>query len=108
MIKEKDLLHRLRDILKEQQYMLDGEVSQFQEMNRIIDLLPYEELNKNFHGTIEEINTYVNNLTTNQPIKEHIEVNKPNISRWLEELEMLEDGGGAVTIDYEQRKGREI
>lgn len=108
MIKEKDLIHRLRDILKEQMEGSNGEVWQFQEIDRIIHLLPHNEINKNFHGTIEEIHAYVNNITTEQAINEHIHFNETNISRWLEELAMLEDGGGAVTIDYYQRKGREI
>lgn len=67
-----------------------------------------DNINDNFTGTIEEVKVYVSHRPNHDALSEHIRLNSENIKRWIEELQLLHDGGGAVTIDYEQRKGREI
>lgn len=67
-----------------------------------------EKINDNFKGTLDELLAYVTQRSEAPTLTEHTLLNESNIRRWIQELHLLRDGGGAVTIDYEQRKGREI
>ncbi|MDQ0254978.1 hypothetical protein J2S74_002360 [Evansella vedderi] len=105
----RELLLNLQQILLEQREQKAGNIEQFQEMKKIMKQIPSDQINPNFKGTIDEISAYINHdIRTKNEINEHVKHHTLNISRWQEELSMLRAGGGAVTIDYEQRMGREI
>ncbi|WP_026690713.1 hypothetical protein [Alteribacter aurantiacus] len=80
----------------------------FEKMQGFVKELRHDEINENFEGSIVEMDAFIDERTTSSNLKEHIQLHQMNIARWIEELEMLRDGDGGVTIDYEQREGREI
>ncbi|UTR11436.1 hypothetical protein MM300_03645 [Evansella sp. LMS18] len=109
---EKDeMIQQVRAILKEQLKTKDAGNGQMRELDDLLSSLREKHFNANFSGTVEEIHAYTKTaLETNSKdkLQAHVEHHHLNLSRWLEELNLLKAGGGAVTIDYEQRKGREI
>ncbi|MBU9713736.1 YtzH-like family protein [Evansella tamaricis] len=102
------LIYELKKLLKEQKEGKNGTSIYFKKMSDIVKTLRTGTINDNFKGTLQEIHIYVNDGQFHPNPYSHISHHKLNISRWVEELEMLESGGGAVTIDYDDRKGREI
>lgn len=70
--------------------------------------LETSSVNENFTGTIEEIRSFADILKDTDSTEDFIMHHKLNLSRWTEELQILEEGSGGVTLDYEQRKGREV
>ncbi|WP_078555544.1 YtzH-like family protein [Bacillus alkalicellulosilyticus] len=95
-------------ILKAQLEAVDSSSDQFSILKDEIEkVVTMEEIDPNFKGTLQEIKSYVSTAANSHSYKEHIKLNDLNIKRWIEELERLMRSE-AVTIDYEQRKGREI
>ncbi|AOM82159.1 hypothetical protein [Salisediminibacterium beveridgei] len=100
-----DQLQKILVIVKENERVTDNQINQIE---GIIKVLREEPLNENFDGTIQEIHSFLDNLKDTKTPDELVTHHKLNLSRWIDELHFLEEGGGAVTLDYEQRKGREI
>ncbi|ADU31537.1 hypothetical protein [Evansella cellulosilytica] len=102
------------EVISELKYLLDKQFSgkmeegDFDQISSKIKIIKEVNINENFVGTIQELNHYVDNFTESENVQDYVSVNYPNIKRWIDELTLLEQGGGAVTTDYEQRKGREI
>ncbi|WP_078594989.1 hypothetical protein [Evansella clarkii] len=109
---EKDeMIQQVREILKEQLRTKDAENGQLSELDALLSSLKEKHFNANFSGTVEEIHAYTKTAletSSKDKLRTHVEHHHLNLARWLEELDLLKAGGGAVTIDYEQRKGREI
>lgn len=86
--------------------------SNLSDLKRIINIIENlnenEEIDPNFQGTIDELKVYATTLLEASNLSEHIKLNDLNIKRWIEELNSIMKGSEAITIDYEQRKGREI
>ncbi|TMW71771.1 YtzH-like family protein [Alteribacter natronophilus] len=80
----------------------------FLELQSCMKMLKREQVNDNFEGTIKEIDAFVDERKNSASNEEHIHFHRQNISRWIEELTMLNDEKSGVTIDYSQRGGREI
>lgn len=102
------ILNQLQKILfmiKDLESITDNQINQIE---GIIKVLREEKMNENFDGTIQEIHAFLDNLKDTDKPDDLVVHHKLNISRWLDELQFLEEGGGRVTLDYEQRKGREI
>lgn len=104
----KQTVDLLQSVLKQQKINETASLEEFTKMKGMIEPLKEELINENFEGTIQEIHVYVMNGLASSNRKELVTHHKLNLARWIEELELLNDGGGQVTIDYEQRKGREI
>ncbi|MBU9721073.1 MULTISPECIES: YtzH-like family protein [Bacillaceae] len=102
------LIRTLKNLLAEQFELKKGTSIHFQTMDEILKALRVQNINENFTGTLQEIHAYVSEGQFHPNPYAHIQLHKMNIERWVKELELLSVGGGAVTIDYEQRKGREI
>jgi len=102
------LLEQFQSILKQQLQKGTATNEEFNQLRGIVKVLREEELNENFQGTLQEIHSFVDKSDDTNNLNEFIQLHKLNLSRWVEELSMLIDGGGKVTIDYEQRKGREV
>ncbi|MFA9559077.1 YtzH-like family protein [Evansella sp. AB-rgal1] len=102
------MVDHVKDILKEQLVLKTASESQFERLDKIISQLRDEFINENFQGTIEEIHSYVKNSPRDKEMDDFVNLHRLNITRWLEELTLLNEGGGAVTIDYKQRQGREV
>ncbi|MCR6111698.1 hypothetical protein HXA35_15220 [Bacillus sp. A301a_S52] len=77
-------------------------------LNAAIKELRNMDLNPNFTGTIQEIHTFADKVITSSQPDDVLHHHSLNIARWIEEVGLLINGGGKVTIDYEQRKGREV
>ncbi|MCR6095471.1 hypothetical protein HXA34_15155 [Salipaludibacillus agaradhaerens] len=77
-------------------------------LNETIKELRNMELNPNFTGTIQEIHIFADKVITSSHPNDVVHHHSLNIARWIEEVGLLINGGGKVTIDYEQRKGREV
>ncbi|PYZ93799.1 hypothetical protein CR194_11675 [Salipaludibacillus keqinensis] len=102
------ILEQLQSLLKQQKENSGGTKEEFNKIEGIIKVLREENINENFDGTIQEIHSYVDKSKETDSLDEWVQFHKLNLSRWVEELSLLIDGGGKVTIDYEQRKGREV
>jgi len=102
------MLEQFQSILKQQLQKGTATNEEFNQLRGIVKVLREEELNENFQGTLQEIHSFVDKSDDTNNLNEFIQLHKLNLSRWVEELSMLIDGGGKVTIDYEQRKGREV
>ncbi|RKL66774.1 hypothetical protein CR203_13115 [Salipaludibacillus neizhouensis] len=105
-----DLLQSLLDHQKKTETASTetASIEEFTKMDGVLATLREESINENFLGTIQEIHTYVDNGRESSNRTELVKHHHLNLSRWVEELQLLNEGGGKVTIDYEQRKGREI
>ncbi|UTR15650.1 hypothetical protein MM221_03415 [Salipaludibacillus sp. LMS25] len=77
-------------------------------LNEAIKELRSMDLNPNFTGTIQEIHIFADKVVTSSHPNDVVYHHSLNIARWIEEVGLLINGGGKVTIDYEQRKGREV
>ncbi|WP_280769965.1 YtzH-like family protein [Salipaludibacillus daqingensis] len=102
------MLEQFQSILKQQKQKGTATREEFNQLRGIIKVLRDEKLNENFDGTIQEIHAFIDKADETENLTDLIEHHKLNISRWIEEISLLIDGGGKVTIDYEQRKGREV
>ncbi|MDG5787730.1 YtzH-like family protein [Evansella sp. AB-P1] len=109
-MKNYPIVERVKSILLEQVKSHRTSVEEFQKLEQLLKIIEDEEINDNFEGTLQEIRSYIDRCPTPQgrELDEYVNLHRLNISRWIEELSMLNEGGGAVTLDYEQRKGREI
>lgn len=102
------MLEQFQSILKQQKQKGTATNNEFNQLRGIIKVLRKEKLNENFHGTIQEIHSFIDKADKTENLNDFIQHHQLNLSRWVEEISLLIDGGGKVTIDYEQRKGREI
>ncbi|RNA70396.1 hypothetical protein [Alteribacter keqinensis] len=105
---QSETITKLRKMLihmKNREHTSDND---FKKMQTYVKELREEEVNENFEGSIVEMDAFIDERTNSSTLKEHIKLHEMNIARWIEELEMLKDGDGGVTIDYEQRESREI
>ncbi|WP_026671677.1 hypothetical protein [Alkalihalobacterium bogoriense] len=95
-------------ILQEQIKTGDGTPLQFATLKTEIKRIRFtHDIDPNFKGTFDELETYITTNSDANSTQEHIKLNEMNIKRWMDELHLLMHGK-AVTIDYNQRKGREI
>ncbi|MGJ9382333.1 YtzH-like family protein [Salipaludibacillus sp. CF4.18] len=104
----KQRIDLLQSLLDHQKKTETASIEEFTKMDGVLATLREESINENFLGTIQEIHTYVENGRESSNRNELVRHHHLNLSRWVEELHLLNEGGGKVTIDYEQRKGREI
>lgn len=102
------MLEQFQSILKQVKQKETATNEEFNQLRGIIKVLREEKFNENFHGTIQEIHAFIDKADETENLNEFIQLHKLNLSRWVEEISLLIGGGGKVTIDYEQRKGREI
>ncbi|SES35053.1 YtzH-like family protein [Salipaludibacillus aurantiacus] len=102
------ILEQLQSLVKQLKEKEEGTKDEINKIEGIIKSLKEEPLNENFSGTIQEIDAFIETAKESKETNELIKYHKLNLSRWTEELSLLIDGGGKVTFDYEQRKGREI
>ena len=102
------MLEQFQSILYQQLQKGTATNREFDQLRGIIKNLREERLNENFHGTIQEIHSFIDKADETENLNDFIEHHQLNLSRWVEEISMLLEGGGKVTIDYEQRKGKEI
>ncbi|OLO40201.1 hypothetical protein BTR23_06795 [Alkalihalophilus pseudofirmus] len=96
------------EILQSQLKKGTSSYSHFERLQEEISNVIKKEIDPNFKGTLQEINVYCKTAKESHNIGEHINLHDLNIKRWLEELHLVMTGSEAVTIDYDQRKGREI
>ncbi|MBU8905251.1 YtzH-like family protein [Desertibacillus haloalkaliphilus] len=97
------------DILEAQKKHQSGTDEQFHVLaEQLHHLTAKEEVDPNFLGTVAELKAYIETKDQSESIAEHVRLNELNIKRWIIELTLLAKGSQAVTIDFEQRKGREI
>ncbi|MDE5415859.1 YtzH-like family protein [Alkalihalobacterium chitinilyticum] len=82
--------------------------SQCENLKNEISIIISDEIDPNFKGTLQEILAYCKTIQDSDDTIEHIKLNDLNLKRWIEELHLVMKGSEAVTIDYDQRKGREI
>ncbi|MEB1807853.1 MAG: hypothetical protein LPK26_11295 [Bacillaceae bacterium] len=82
--------------------------SQCEILKNEISIIISDEIDPNFKGTLQEILAYCKTIQESEDKIEHIKLNDLNLKRWIEELHLVMKGSEAVTIDYDQRKGREI
>ncbi|UOE93499.1 hypothetical protein [Alkalihalobacillus sp. LMS39] len=99
---------KMTDILEEQLKTGDGTALQFATLSTEIKRLRFTtDIDPNFTGTFDELETYISTVSQASSAQEHIKLNDLNLKRWIDELHLLMHGK-AVTIDFNQRKGREI
>jgi hypothetical protein len=101
-------LNQARTILENMKKKEGTGEGTFLELQSSIKMLKNDHLNDNFEGTIEEIDAFIDERKNSASNEEHVVYHSQNISRWIEELTMLNDEQSGVTIDYKQRGGREI
>ncbi|MFV8827627.1 YtzH-like family protein [Alkalihalobacterium sp. APHAB7] len=82
--------------------------SQCEDLQEEISKMIQDDIDPNFKGTLQEILAYCKTIKESEDAMEHIKLNDLNLTRWIEELHLVMKGSEAVTIDYDQRKGREI
>ncbi|WP_017726528.1 hypothetical protein [Halalkalibacterium ligniniphilum] len=81
----------------------------FQHMYALYQILRKEyDIDPNFQGTLDELQLFFKEGQQEEQHEDFIPYYDLNIKRWIEELTLLGNGSKAVTIDYQQRKGREI
>lgn len=102
------MLEQLQSIFKQIKEKESVSQEELNQVEGIIKVLREESLNENFEGTIQEIHTFSDKIKETDNPDNLVKHHKLNLSRWTEELGLLIDGGGKVTIDHEQRKGREV
>ncbi|WP_216831809.1 YtzH-like family protein [Alkalihalobacterium elongatum] len=84
-------------------------LEQCEELQEKISIIRQEEeIDPNFQGTLQELQAYCITVKESNNLSEHVTFNDLNLKRWIEELQLVMTGSEAVTIDYDQRKGREI
>ncbi|MFB5663792.1 hypothetical protein [Alteribacillus sp. HJP-4] len=87
----------------------NGSEDQFRTMHQELKKLQLgEEIDPNFQGTLSEMEAFIDGRSESNSLQQHVEINELNLKRWRSELQHLQEGAGAVTIDHEQRRGREI
>ncbi|UCZ52330.1 YtzH-like family protein [Bacillus shivajii] len=102
------LIREMISIIDNQERTEKGSERDFQRLVNIIYEFRNDVYNENFQGTLQEIKAYAQKRKESVTLDEHINNHLHHMSRWKEELTLFLNGGGAVTIDYEQRKGREV
>ncbi|WP_416151538.1 YtzH-like family protein [Salipaludibacillus sp. HK11] len=103
-----NLLGQLQTILEQLQQKNEATKDDFNQLKEVAQELRTDKFNENFHGTIQEIHAFADKSEETNNLNELVQHHGLNLSRWIEEISLLIDGGGKVTIDYEQRKGREV
>lgn len=99
---------QLITLLKKQWRTKDTSKDFFVQLKNELEIIKQAEFDPNFRGTINELSNYINSGLEQQKNEEEIYLHDLNYKRWIEELELLVHGSSAVTIDYKQRKNRQI
>ena len=110
-MEKSQLITKLEVLLMEQKQLQTADQELLSKMDGILESLRKKSYIQDFEGTFSEIHAFTTtalDFNEREESNKYVESHRLNLSRWLEELSLLADGGGAVTIDYEQRKGREV